>query len=71
MADLHILLVVDSETGEVGIGDLQSMPVDSRESVFDDPDWRIPTEKELDMLYRAEADIAFLIDTLVVAHEAD
>jgi len=66
VADLHILLVVNSETGDIRTGDLKEAPVDSDESVFDDPEWRSPTDFERAVLMDALAQVGWLIDPIKV-----
>lgn len=64
MADLHILVVVDSETGDMRLAaaGLDEAPTDSRHSVFDDPEWRRPTDAEVATVIDAERRLAELLD---------
>lgn len=64
MAELHLLLVIDSETGKVRLADMATAPVDSSECVWDDPDWRRATEDEESFLFEVERTV---IDTLRLA----
>jgi len=70
MAELHILVVIDTDTREMRLTDMSEAPVDSRESAWDADDedeWRQMTEPELDLLLEAEAKLAELIAGVKVA----
>lgn len=50
MAEVHLLVVVDTDTGLARLTDLSEAPVDSRASAWDGDEWRWPTEQELEAL---------------------
>ena len=54
MSELHILVVADSKTGKMRVAGMEEAPVDSQEWVWDDPDWRHPTDEEVDQVMAAE-----------------
>jgi len=58
MADLHLLVVVDSKTGKVRVTGLNEAPVDSK-GVWDPAKevWRYATEREEKTLFEVESDI--------------
>lgn len=62
MAQLHLLVVVDSEDGSFHLAGMNEAPVDSDQAVFDDPEWRSPTEAEINTLIDAEAKLTRLFD---------
>jgi len=62
MAQLHLLLVIDSDDGRMHVTDLSEAPVDSDASVWDDPEWREPTDEERDILIGlSDQDIALYL----------
>jgi len=69
MAELHILVVIDTDTREMRLTDMSEAPVDSRESAWDadEDEWRQMTEPELDLLLEAEAKLSELIAGVKVA----
>jgi hypothetical protein len=56
MSELHFLVVFDTETSTFRVGDLNEMPVDSDESVWDAEadEWRRPTDEESSLAVDAE-----------------
>lgn len=54
MSELHILVVIDSETGKMRVAGMDEAPVDSDEDVWDDPDWRSMTDAEYAQLTSCE-----------------
>jgi len=62
VAELHLLLVIDSETKTVRVAGLDEAPVDSKGAWDAENDvWRYPTEDELATLLSVEADILFAL----------
>ena len=64
MAELHLLLVIDSETKKVRIADLDEAPVDSREGVYDvilinkgGDGWRGATDREVSTIIDVEFEV--------------
>lgn len=62
MSQLHLLLVIDSETMTMHIEGMETAPVDSTMSVFDDPEWRAPTAAEQVTLIDAEVRLHDVLD---------
>jgi len=64
MAEIHVLVVIDSDTRKMRVADMTEAPVDSDEVVWDadEDEWRQPTGAELDLLTDSEGLLSALID---------
>ena len=64
MAQIHFGVMYDTDDGTFTEVDLDSMPVDSSEGVFDDPDWRPLTSAEMRIEEHASVLLAAALEHL-------
>jgi len=59
MAQLHLLLVIDSDDGTVHVESMDTAPVDSDQPVFDPEtdEWRSETREETDLIIEIEGKV--------------
>ena len=70
MSVISLHVAVDTETGELHIEEMNALPVDSDANVFDDPEWREPTDEERGIAIEAEHRLGVLFDAEGVVEKA-